>query len=281
LIQEGKLSEAEATYREALVIAEKRFPDGFSLFDMQYKLRRVLCSQGKFVEARALMIESLKTGSTSALNFVAWNFATAPEPEMRDGSNAVIFAEKAVAETNHTNVPFLDTLAAAYAEIGQFDKAIATQQEAIERLTERNQKQGFTSRLKLYEAGWPMRDHGALAEKVKSLLDAGKFAEAETVARECFAYREKLIPGTWYRFNAGSMLGGSLLGQKKYTEAEPLLLSGYEGLKQRKDQIPAGGQSYLEEARQRLVQLYEQTNRPDQAAKLKSGVESSNPPASR
>jgi len=29
------------------------------------------------------------------------------------------------------------------------------------------------------------------------------------------------------------MLGGSLLGQKRYAEAEPLLLSGYEGMKQR------------------------------------------------
>jgi len=34
------------------------------------------------------------------------------------------------------------------------------------------------------------------------------------------------------------MLGGSLLGQKKYAEAEPLLLSGYEGMKQREVKIP-------------------------------------------
>ena len=65
------------------------------------------------------------------------------------------------------------------------------------------------------------------------------------------------------------MLGDSLLGQKKYTEAEPLLVSGYEGMKQRQDKIPANGRVRLKEALQRLVQLYEETGRPDQAAEWK------------
>jgi hypothetical protein len=51
--------------------------------------------------------------------------------------------------------------------------------------------------------------------------------------------REKKIPDDFFTFNARSMLGGSLLGQKKYAEAEPLLLSAYEGLRQREDRIPA------------------------------------------
>jgi hypothetical protein len=33
-------------------------------------------------------------------------------------------------------------------------------------------------------------------------------------------------------FDAQSMLGGSLLGQKKSAESEPLLWKGYEGMKQ-------------------------------------------------
>ena len=64
------------------------------------------------------------------------------------------------------------------------------------------------------------------------------------------------------------MLGGSLLGQKKYTEAEPLLVSGYEGMKQREDKIPANS-IRLSEAAHRLVLLYEATGRPDQAAEWK------------
>jgi hypothetical protein len=65
------------------------------------------------------------------------------------------------------------------------------------------------------------------------------------------------------------MLGGSLLGQKKYAEAEPLLLSGYEGMMQREEKIPSLGRPRLREALQRLVRLYEATSRPDHAARWK------------
>jgi hypothetical protein len=80
---------------------------------------------------------------------------------------------------------------------------------------------------------------------------------------------EKKLPDDWQMFNAQSLLGGCLLGQKKVAEAEPLLLSGYEGMKQREDKIPAGGKPRLKEALQRLVQLYETTDRTDQAAAWK------------
>jgi hypothetical protein len=49
--------------------------------------------------------------------------------------------------------------------------------------------------------------------------------------RACLAIREKKLPDDWRRFNAQSLLGGSLLGQQKYAEAEPLLVQGYEGMK--------------------------------------------------
>jgi len=68
------------------------------------------------------------------------------------------------------------------------------------------------------------------------------------------------------------MVGGSLLGQKKYAEAEPLLLSGYEGMAQRADKIPAAGKPHLKKTLQCLVQLYEATGRLDQAAKWKTEV---------
>ena len=61
------------------------------------------------------------------------------------------------------------------------------------------------------------------------------------------------------------MLGGSLLGQKKYAEAEPLLLAGYEGMKQREEMIPPSGKIRLTEAIERLVQLYERRARKDKA----------------
>jgi eukaryotic-like serine/threonine-protein kinase len=73
--------------------------------------------------------------------------------------------------------------------------------------------------------------------------------------RECLAIREKTQPDVWSTFNTKSMLGEALLGQKKYADAEPLLLAGYEGIKKREAKIPAQGKIRLTEALERLVQL--------------------------
>jgi hypothetical protein len=45
-------------------------------------------------------------------------------------------------------------------------------------------------------------------------------------------------PDAWNTFKAQSMLGGALLGQQKYAATEPLLLTGYEGMKKREARIP-------------------------------------------
>jgi hypothetical protein len=109
-----------------------------------------------------------------------------------------------------------------------------------------------------------------LATRTRELLDAGSYAEAEPVARECLAVRQKQIPDDWRTFNARSMLGGALLGQKKYgEETEAMLLSGYKGMEQRENSIPSEGRLRPREALQRLVQFYEATSRPDQAAEWK------------
>src|SRR5262249_54884258 len=56
--------------------------------------------------------------------------------------------------------------------------------------------------------------------------------------RECLAIREKQMPNDFRAFNARALVGQALLLQQKYAEAEPLLLEGYEGLRQRQAQIP-------------------------------------------
>ena len=66
-----------------------------------------------------------------------------------------------------------------------------------------------------------------------SLLQSKAFTEAESLLRKCLVIREKTQPDLWTTFNTQSLLGGALLGQKKYAEAEPLLLAGYAGMKRR------------------------------------------------
>jgi tetratricopeptide (TPR) repeat protein len=211
------------------------------------------------------------------LNSVSWDLVTTEKPTTWGATVAVKLATRAVLATNRKDAGCLDTLAAAYAAAGQFTNAVNAEQEGIALLQSEGDKQDYGSRLKLYQSNTPYVDHNALAARVMTLLVEGKFAEAEPLARECLALREIMIPDDWRTFNARSMLGGSLLGQKKYAEAEPLLLSGYQGLKQREDKIPAAGNMRPREAFQRLVQLYEDTGRPDQAAQWKKLLVQSNP----
>jgi serine/threonine protein kinase len=117
-----------------------------------------------------------------------------------------------------------------------------------------------------------------LAALSLALLRQEKFTDAEPLARECLTIYETTLPDDWRTFSDRSLLGGSLLGQKKYAEAEPLLLSGYEGMKQREDKIPADSKPWLKEGLQRLVQLYEATGRPDKAAERKKMLEETTAP---
>jgi hypothetical protein len=66
------------------------------------------------------------------------------------------------------------------------------------------------------------------------------------------------------------LLGRALLGQKKLAEAEPLLSSGYEGMKVREAKIPASGnKAIFKESMEDLVQLYETKGDTTQAAEWK------------
>jgi hypothetical protein len=56
-------------------------------------------------------------------------------------------------------------------------------------------------------------------------------------------------------------------GAKKYAEAEPLLLKGYEGMKTCEETIPPQASTHLPEALDRLIELYTATNQPDEAKK--------------
>ena len=104
-----------------------------------------------------------------------------------------------------------------------------------------------------------------LAQLGWTLLQANQPADAEPVLRECLAIRHKKEPDAWNTFHTQSMLGSSLLGQKRYADAEPLLLGGYEGMKQRAAEIPLPGKDRVIEALERLVQLYDAWGKKDQA----------------
>ncbi len=105
----------------------------------------------------------------------------------------------------------------------------------------------------------------SLAKTARVLLAESKFAEAQSLAQECLEIAERAVPDQWLIFHARSLLGAALLGQHEFTAAEPLLVSGYEGLKRHEAQIPKDVQG-ISIAIDRIIELYTATNRPDEAA---------------
>jgi eukaryotic-like serine/threonine-protein kinase len=103
-----------------------------------------------------------------------------------------------------------------------------------------------------------------------SLLKQQKWSEAEPIGREFLTALEKKWPDAGGTFIARSQLGDSLLGQGRFDEAEPLIVSGYEGLKAREETIRPEARPRLAETAERVVRLYEQWGRPDKAAAWKA-----------
>ena len=118
----------------------------------------VLRAQGKLDEAETIYRELVEREDALALNDLAWSLATSADAKARDGQQAVTFAETAVATTGRTNTMYLETLAAAYAEVGQFTNTIRVQQEAINLLKTEREKKDYETRLKLYQSGSPVRE---------------------------------------------------------------------------------------------------------------------------
>ncbi len=108
----------------------------------------------------------------------------------------------------------------------------------------------------------------------------GKYAQAEAQLREAISSYQEAKIETWGRYSCQSLLGASLAAQKKYAEAEPLLLSGYEGMLQRQATIPAAGRFRLEQAGKSIVQLYQGWGKPEKAAEWRKKVDLS-PSAAR
>jgi tetratricopeptide (TPR) repeat protein len=98
---------------------------------------------------------------TLAANNLAWILATHPRADLRDGAAAVKWAEQVCEQTNHGQPSFLDTLACAYAETGEFDKAVATAAKAVQMLTEKGQAAAaatIQARLEIFRQNQPFRD---------------------------------------------------------------------------------------------------------------------------
>jgi len=97
-------------------------------------------------------------------------------------------------------------------------------------------------------------------------LEEHKFPDAERVLRQAIESYQKNAPGHWEGYYGETLLGSCLIESRKYAEAEPLLLSGYEGLRDRLAEIPSESRPVLDQAGERIVHLYRLWDKPDEEA---------------
>ncbi|PYK96137.1 MAG: serine/threonine protein kinase [Verrucomicrobia bacterium] len=255
-LKEGKSARAEEAMKESLTIQRSLYPENPGVLrNGLLALAGVLTREGKLAEAESAARSAIAIQSTRPSFERGWaNWIGNVLERMGKLDEAEQWYRQAVLEESN-----LETSPNEHVDV-VFN--------LVRTLVVQN-KDSYGEWLENLRKRLPA-DDPRLARLVAILLDREKFIEGEPLAREILAIREKKFPDDWLTFNAQSALGGCLLGQKKYGEAEPLLLSGYEGMKQREDKIPAAGKTRLKETIQRLVSLYQATERSEQVAQWKT-----------
>jgi len=149
----GRLDEAVICYRRAVELA----PD---LVQYHCNLALALHRQGNRGAADLQYQEALRLDPNWPETAIrrAWIAATRPEKNTRNGELAVRLAEQACQATGYKEGPYLDTLAAAYAEVGRFEEATTTARKAIAAATAAHLPDVATEisqRLRFYEKRQP------------------------------------------------------------------------------------------------------------------------------
>jgi len=155
LLRTGRTDEAMAHYQKVLELS----PDNA---DARANLGSVFLAKGRVRDAIAQYRDVLRItpDNMTAQSNLAWLLATAADPSLRNGSEAVLLAERAESESsrseNHAIV--LRILAAAYAETGRFVEAKKTAEQALQAAQIQGNStlsSALRDEISLYELGLP------------------------------------------------------------------------------------------------------------------------------
>jgi tetratricopeptide (TPR) repeat protein len=156
LLQKGRLTDALVHYRKLLDLQ----PDNMEVHNI---VGTVLVQQGSVQEGveEWQKVLTIQPDNGNAMSNLAWIFATSPDQSIRNGAKAVQLAEQAVRISGGRIAILFRTLAAAYAESGEFSKAIQTAQRGVE-LANSQGNSGLAIELEgniaLYQDQRPLRD---------------------------------------------------------------------------------------------------------------------------
>lgn len=112
-------------------------------------------------QAEEMLQAALRTATIRDKNHFSWTLVVNPDAQLRNSALAIRVLEPALAAEQQKSPAHLDTLAAAYAEHGEFDKAVATQLDAIRTLQRTRPTEpapDMEQRLELYRANKVYRE---------------------------------------------------------------------------------------------------------------------------
>ena len=264
--EEGKYAQAEALYSQTLEIRRRVLgrEHPLTLLSMT-NLAHVYYLEGKYAQAEALGSQTVEVQRrVLGREHPSTLFSMRVLGDAYTGQSKYAQAEALFIRTleiqrqvrgpeNYSTLLTLDDLAYMYQQQGKYG------------LAETHSAQALAGRRHALGSEHPDTMASA-ADLALAYLSQGKFAESEPLAREALEFNRNKQPEDWQRFRTESLLGVSLAGQKKYAEAEPLLLEGYQGMLARKERMAVPDWYHLDRAREWLVQLYQAWGKPAKAA---------------
>ena len=150
LAAQGRLEEAIPEYRRTLELMPESAQAHFRFGEALQAQRNFEAAMKEYQKALDLAPRHLPAHLS-----LAWLLATCPDNSLRNGKKAMELAQQAEQLGGGESPQILDTLAAAYAEAGQYPEAIETAKRALNLTATQNNKplaETIQSRLKLYEA---------------------------------------------------------------------------------------------------------------------------------
>lgn len=271
------------------------------MLTLETNLADILAAQGKYEEADPLFADVIvgwrEAGNlfqlSTALNnygkslYLRNRYQESLEPLRR----AVELRRQETGANNTRLATSLNNLAAALEKIGRLEEAADAFTEAIA-ITRNRYPEGHTDlllplnnlALLRYQLGQPELAIALMGDAVDIAANIGNYytewirhnlakleiatdpGKAEATVREAIRRQDYQEGDAWRRQSMRSVLGSALAAQGRFREAEDLLTSSYAAM----IEAPGVGHPSTQEARQRLVELYEAWDKPERAADYRS-----------
>ena len=263
---QGKYSQADQLYQRAGEIKRRVLGDEHpSTLTTMNNLAVVYRFEGRFAEAQALLTQVLD---------VRRRVLGEEHQDTLNSANSLALVYQAQARYQDAEALLLRVLDAKSRILGAENSQTLATRNNLAELYERENKQEeaeglfkkiLDARRRVQGASHP-NTIDALATLGRIKMERRKYADATPLLRDALNAYTKAGAGTWRRYLTENLLGASLAAQGQYVEAEPLLISGWQGLVQRQDKIPSEMRAVLKQSAERIALLYRAWGKPEKAA---------------